>query len=153
MSVSLCILQVDVKNLKSNIWEFVSSKPNATPSVEPSQVQLDIDGERAQEADDDESKGSDEGKQEQAGVSFKETVETMAPHVPSSVTVPFYFICMLHLANERGLKLESNGELTDFTVSVDDTCAPLEEGAIPTPSSNSSLSTKVDTNVDSDVDM
>jgi condensin complex subunit 2 len=37
----------------------------------------------------------------------------------SGVTLPFYFICVLHLANEHGLKLEGNDELTDFTIAMD----------------------------------
>ena len=39
------------------------------------------------------------------------------------VTVSFYFICCLHLANEKGLKLDSTG-LEDFMISLDDGSAP-----------------------------
>lgn len=35
------------------------------------------------------------------------------------VTVPFYFICVLHLANEKGLKLEGRDDMRDFSVSSD----------------------------------
>lgn len=35
------------------------------------------------------------------------------------VTVPFYFICVLHLANEKGLRLEGREDLRDFSVSSD----------------------------------
>ena len=41
----------------------------------------------------------------------------------SDVTVSFYFICCLHLANEKGLKLDSTG-LEDFMISLDDGSAP-----------------------------
>ncbi len=27
------------------------------------------------------------------------------------VTVPYYFLCLLHLANEKGLQLEGGGDL------------------------------------------
>ncbi|CAM9696048.1 unnamed protein product, partial [Choristocarpus tenellus] len=37
----------------------------------------------------------------------------------SGVTVPFYFICLLHLANEKGLKLEGQGDMRDLTISSD----------------------------------
>lgn len=37
----------------------------------------------------------------------------------SGVTVPFYFICLLHLANEKGLKLEGRDDLLDFSVARD----------------------------------
>ena len=33
------------------------------------------------------------------------------------VTMPFYFICLLHLCNEKTLKLEADG-LTNFAVST-----------------------------------
>ncbi|CAM9431335.1 unnamed protein product [Scytosiphon promiscuus] len=42
----------------------------------------------------------------------------------SGVTVPFYFICLLHLANEKGLKLEGREDLLDFSVESD----PVKEG-------------------------
>ena len=38
-------------------------------------------------------------------------------------TVSFYFICCLHLANEKGLKFDSTG-LEDFMISMDDGSAP-----------------------------
>jgi len=57
-------------------------------------------------------------------VSFKDTVEKIdGAQSQSDVTVSFYFICCLHLANEKGLKLDSTG-LDDFTVSLDDGSAP-----------------------------
>lgn len=39
--------------------------------------------------------------------------------------MPFYFICVLHLANEKGLKLEGRDDLLDFIVASD----PVEEGS------------------------
>ena len=36
--------------------------------------------------------------------------------VPGDVTVPFYFICVLHLANEHGLELEGHPDLKNFTI-------------------------------------
>ncbi|CAN0306847.1 unnamed protein product [Ectocarpus sp. 4 AP-2014] len=58
----------------------------------------------------------------------------IAPHAPNlcklqeeqtGVTVPFYFICLLHLANEKGLKLEGRDDLLDFSVASD----PVKEGS------------------------
>lgn len=39
--------------------------------------------------------------------------------VPSNVTVSFYFICMLHLANEKGLKLTGQEDLRNFQIQKD----------------------------------
>ena len=56
--------------------------------------------------------------------SFKETVEKMdTAQSQNDVTVSFYFICCLHLANEKGLKFDSTG-LEDFMISQDDGSAP-----------------------------
>lgn len=41
----------------------------------------------------------------------------------AGVTVPFYFICVLHLANEKGLRLEGRPDMTDFSVARDDSSA------------------------------
>ena len=32
------------------------------------------------------------------------------------VTLPFYFICLLHLANEKGLELQGQDDLSDFCI-------------------------------------
>jgi condensin complex subunit 2 len=40
----------------------------------------------------------------------------VAVKVPSNVTVSFYFICMLHLANEKGLELKGQEDLSDFQI-------------------------------------
>ena len=54
-------------------------------------------------------------------VSFKDTIHKLgATEAQEDVSLAFYFICVLHLANEKGLKLE-NGEhgLNDFVISRD----------------------------------
>mmetsp|Transcript_46549 Transcript_46549/g.96801 ORF Transcript_46549/g.96801 Transcript_46549/m.96801 type:complete len:235 (-) Transcript_46549:68-772(-) len=49
-------------------------------------------------------------------LSFQNTVHDMeANQSQSDVTLPFYFICILHLCNEKGLALESSG-LDDFVI-------------------------------------
>lgn len=37
----------------------------------------------------------------------------------SEVTLPFYFICLLHLANEKCLRLEGREDMLDFSVVSD----------------------------------
>jgi len=49
-------------------------------------------------------------------LSFQDTVRDMQMNESQSdVTLPFYFICILHLCNEKGLALESSG-LDDFII-------------------------------------
>ena len=59
-------------------------------------------------------------------VSFQETVQELEmSQNQSEVTVPFYFICILHLANEKCLKLDSvEQSLHDFVISRDDGFKP-----------------------------
>ena len=66
----------------------------------------------------DEKRDDNEGDPQY--VSFKDTVEKMdKAQSQNDVTVSFYFICCLHLANEKGLKLDSTG-LEDFMISLDE---------------------------------
>lgn len=90
--------RVDVRRLKRELWDELSA------AVMP----------RSKEGDSEE--GGEQG--EGTPASFQETVAHMAPRMPSNVTVPFYFICALHLANEHGLALESQG-MGDFVIAAD----------------------------------
>jgi hypothetical protein len=48
---------------------------------------------------------------------FAHAVAALAPALSSAVTVPFYFITVLHLANEHGLQLSGRPGLEDFDIS------------------------------------
>jgi hypothetical protein len=58
------------------------------------------------------------------GMSFKSAVSTLAPAMPEGVTIPFYFITLLHLANEHDFVLSKTGsgaqdpelDLLDFRI-------------------------------------
>lgn len=50
------------------------------------------------------------------GLHFDSVLQDIADKVPSNVTVSFYFICMLHLANEKGLELVGHEDLSNFTI-------------------------------------
>lgn len=53
--------------------------------------------------------------------SFKASMSTLArtapPEALRDVSVAYCFICLLHLANEKGLKVEGTADLSDLTVS------------------------------------
>ena len=60
-----------------------------------------------------------EEKEEAEPLSFHNVVHDLeASKSQPDVTLPFYFICILHLANEKGLRLASEG-LEDFTIYED----------------------------------
>lgn len=52
-------------------------------------------------------------------VNFTDIVQELAPDMGPDATVPFYFICALHLANERGLRLQSNPAMNSLVLGRD----------------------------------
>ena len=95
--------QVDVKRLKRDLW-------------------LELEQKFGKIKDDDEDEDSpldaaeDEDPLAPTFVSFQKAVNGLEQQkTQMDVTLPFYFICILHLANEKGLRLESLG-LDDFTI-------------------------------------
>ena len=106
--------KVDVKKLKRRLWNHLQDTVAA-----PGKEDDDMNDEDAMEADSE----KDEEEKEQAA-SFTESIERLRPELASNITVPFYFICLLHLANEKGLKLDGSDDLNDFKIEIDDSAAP-----------------------------
>ena len=107
--------KVDVRRLKQDLWAELEEKTARVASAV-----VDTAGEDEQRSIDNTASS----KFEPRFVSFKETVDKMEmAQSQNDVTVSFYFICCLHLANEKGLKLDSTG-LEDFLISLDDGSAP-----------------------------
>lgn len=93
--------KVDVKRLKKDLWNELETK---------------LDEEEKADDDDMEKEDNDMEKEVET-LSFKTTVEEMQQS-QADVTLPFYFICLLHLANEKGLRLDSQG-LYDIDIHQD----------------------------------
>ena len=111
---------VDVKRLKKDLWTELESF--FVPMVE----EAAIGEERNDKGGDIKPPEVEEHKK----LSFNNTVAEMAgSQSQNDVTLPFYFICLLHLANEKGLRLESQG-LEDFLICVDDGAEP-SAGSLP----------------------
>jgi len=95
---------VDVKRLKQDLWKEVDVKTNSELAVDSQEDDVnDMSIERAK------------------NVSFQTVVKDIEhQETQEDVSLAFYFICILHLANEKCLKLE-NGEhgLNDFIISRD----------------------------------
>ena len=107
--------RVDVKQLKQNLWTEIRSTTAAPAQIEKGGVSAS----GANENQDELMCGRGKGDDTDTTLSFKSMVETMSPRVSSQVTIPFYFICVLHLANEKGLKLVGDDHLTDFSIELD----------------------------------
>jgi condensin complex subunit 2 len=106
--------KVDVKRLKSDLWTNLESVLKHKQLMVPK----DDDDESGTEEDDEEDVNQVQpGTKRPTGPpSFQDTVRDMqATQSQADATLPFYFICVLHLANEKGLALESKG-LEDFVI-------------------------------------
>ena len=94
--------KVDVKQLKGALWQRVGTTADADGGA----ADGESSGTEAGEA------SSGKGKE----LSFHDTVQAVAETQNANVTTPFYFICMLHLANEHGLELVGKEDLQDFGI-------------------------------------
>jgi condensin complex subunit 2 len=117
--------QVDVKRLKSELWlelERTFQERNMKMNAGQHKDQHDQDDDDdsmdsiVQEAEQSEKLDASPTQDSSTSLSFQQTIREMQEsQSQSDVTLPFYFICILHLANEKGLALESTG-LEDFII-------------------------------------
>jgi len=95
--------RVDVGRLKKSIWTSIETKVESV--------------EKTSEAIETKVKGKEEDEVEgnSSSCCFKKIMEKLSStkEVPENVTVPFYFICTLHLANEHGLLLSHRDRLEE----------------------------------------
>ncbi len=112
--------KVDVKRLKMDLWNELER----TFQKQRGNVQGDQSEEANESKQEDDETPADvapetvlkEGDLTIAPLSFQSTLRDMqATQSQRDVTLPFYFICILHLCNEKGLALESRG-LDDFVI-------------------------------------
>jgi len=93
--------KVDVKRLKRDLW---------------AELEQTFAGKTKSDEDDDSVDSETKDEEAENGMSFQDAVHDLEQQkTQMDVTLPFYFICILHLANEKGLRLESQG-LDDFTI-------------------------------------
>jgi condensin complex subunit 2 len=110
--------KVDVKRLKKDLWIELEAK-----LAEPAKL-----GEHKDHDADDSSMSLSDAvtpSKPSLPLSFQKAVQDLeATKTQADVTLPFYFICILHLANEKGLRLDSHG-LEDFGIVYDAAGVPL----------------------------
>ena len=109
--------KVDVKRLKRDLWveleQLLSSKKNENAILDDDSAASLVKDEDLVDRSNDENLPE---KQTMKSLSFQSVVSDMQKsQAQGDVTLPFYFICMLHLCNEKGLALESRG-LDDFRI-------------------------------------
>lgn len=106
--------KVDVRRLKRDLWTEIES--TIIPPKEQDHVEDEEEGPTDEESSTFETPAKTKNLE---GLSFQDAVRDMEmSKTQVDVTLPFYFICVLHLANEKGLRLETSG-LEDFVIHND----------------------------------
>lgn len=132
--------KVDVRTLKSGLWARLCGEKSLNCSSTPSKPFEDVSTASPEEEGGEvqgeqvKSKGILEGG-EVAEERLQNVVRDMKQFVPTQslpdVTLPYVFICLLHLANEKGLRIEaascaSTSQGGDVVASLDDVVISLE---------------------------
>ena len=107
--------RVNVKKLKIDIWSHIDELQEADVAAEGA----DADDGENQSPNVHGKRASSDGKAgETETMSFQELVCDIANEQKQrEVTLPFYFICLLHLANEKTLKIEGSPDMNDLIIS------------------------------------
>ena len=105
--------KVDVRKLKENIWKGLDLDSQAPPSTTTTPLKAGM--------------GTDAGAGA-AGLGdvpkkFSNVINNLQNVYPGNamadISTSYCFICMLHLANEKGLILKSNETMTDIDITRD----------------------------------
>ena len=99
--------KVDVKRLKQDLWNQLESQLFVDTIDE-------VDENENDKMQDDEAIVNVANTSERAStvISFQDVVRTLGQQQSQlDITLPFYFICILHLANEKNLRLEQGGDI------------------------------------------
>ena len=118
--------RVNVRKLKTDIWSHIDSNVKEHADKKAPTKRGEVDAENTAPANnmnylsgesDDLSKVSSTQTEQ---ISFQELVKDIgANQNQREVTLPFYFICLLHLANEKTLKIDGNANMNDLVISKD----------------------------------
>ncbi|RWS22412.1 hypothetical protein B4U80_07549 [Leptotrombidium deliense] len=88
--------KMDVKRLKRAMWDVLTATPCNTPNTESPSVEMT------------------------SHVSFNELYKNVPKMITKTMlenlSTPIAFVTLLHLANEKNLKLKANDEMTDFEI-------------------------------------
>ncbi|PLW33841.1 hypothetical protein PCASD_15888 [Puccinia coronata f. sp. avenae] len=116
--------RVDVKKLKENIWRELEE---LTAELE-SEANANDPGTEMEEppASDIENPGGDEASKKKKAKTFTKVIHGLRTMYPQEkmeeISTSFCFICLLHLANEKGLRIQSTTQpqqLADSSMAVD----------------------------------
>ena len=108
----------DIKSLKKTMWSVVEKDAPVVPHEEAAENATESDGATADSVAFAESADEPVAEADSAAetpASLRETMDKLADKVPET-SVSVMFFCMLYLANEKGLKLEGDANLSDVRI-------------------------------------
>ena len=113
--------KVDVKRLKSDMWSELKVINLIEDEDEVKEENVKSIQDSPQSIKKESEEKSDLENMTNNKVSFQEVVNKLdSSQRQEDVSIAFYFICLLHLANEKSLALDANGfDLNDFMIMKD----------------------------------
>lgn len=103
--------RVDVKMLKRNIWDQLMQVPETTEYPDLHKASSDLLASMEENGP---------AKDVEGPKSFQTVLETLPGIVPESalleVSVPYCFVCLLHLANEKNLSLTAPSDMNTLII-------------------------------------
>ena len=101
--------RVNVRKLKTDIWSEIDKETSAESVVPIDSENIAVD-----------KKKDKLEKQTAPTISFQDLISDIAvKQQQKEVSLPFYFICLLHLANEKTLKIDSPASMDDLFITKD----------------------------------
>lgn len=99
--------KMDMKKLKQSMWSLLTE----TPKQADAEVNHSEDGEAGP---------LEEGPDKKLSSLTKDLQKSLPPLMAQNLSIPLAFACLLHLANEKNLKLEGTKDLSDVLVWQED---------------------------------
>ncbi|NXH58605.1 CND2 protein, partial [Rhabdornis inornatus] len=91
--------RMDMRRLKRNMWELLTEQGTGTEREDPGEgTDMEVAGEKV------------------LSDLTKDLLHRLPPAMATDLSVPLAFVCLLHLANEKNLWLESTEDLSDVLV-------------------------------------
>ncbi|XP_054252573.1 condensin complex subunit 2 [Indicator indicator] len=97
--------KIDIKHLKKNMWGLLTEKKDAAEE---------------EDAEEEEDKSVVAGEKTLSSIT-QELHQRLPAQMAQELSVPLAFACLLHLANEKNLKLEGREDLSDVIITQDKT--------------------------------
>ncbi|XP_037663547.1 condensin complex subunit 2 [Choloepus didactylus] len=97
--------KMDMKKLKQSMWNLLTASPKKQVEAEANHSEAEKEGDPVEVA----------GQKLLSGLT-KDLQTSLPPLMAQNLSIPLAFACLLHLANEKNLKLEGTEDLSDVLV-------------------------------------